>query len=126
MNKLLMFGIALVAVGLGSYVMAQGRAISGGLPWDNEAAEVVLNERLAEMFPDETPVGTLNEALSTERFLMVSDNRGTSSPMGDGTRFASRGVARFIPGCSTRVSLRWQQRSGQVFEMEGAMHRGCL
>ncbi|AKS46275.1 hypothetical protein SAMN05444287_1384 [Octadecabacter temperatus] len=126
MKKLLVFVVALIAIGLGSYVSAQGREISGGLPWNNQDAEVVLKERVAERFPDGTPVGVLNEILDAERFSMVSDDRGQTTPTGDGSRYASRGVARFIFGCSTRVSLRWQQRDGQVFEMEGYMHQGCL
>ena len=90
------------------------------------AADVVLKQRVAQQFPDATPVGVLNAALAAEPFSMVSDDRGISSPTGDGRRFASRGVARFRFGCSTRVSLNWQQRDGQVFDMEGYMHQGCL
>ena len=126
MKKLLIVGIAHGAIGIGSYAMAQGRAISGGLPWNNTAADPVLDARLAEMFPDGTPVGVLNEVLRAERFSKVSDQRGISTPTGDGRRFASRGVARFVFGCSTRVSLSWQQRDGMIYEMDGNMHQGCL
>ena len=110
-------GLALLITIIASFTLAQGRAISGGLPWDNEAAEIVLQQRVADLFPDGTPVDVLNTALAAERFSMVSDSRGFSTPTGDGSRFASRGVARFVFGCSTRVSLRWEQRGGQVFEM---------
>ena len=126
MFRKLAVGLALIATVIGSMALAQGRPISGGLPWDNQAADVVLKQRVAQQFPDATPVGVLNAALAAERFSMVSDDRGISSPTGDGRRFASRGVARFRFGCSTRVSLNWQQRDGQVFDMEGYMHQGCL
>ena len=126
MRKLIIAALTIAVVAVGSYVSAQGREISGGLPWDNQAAEVVLKERVAERFPDGTPVSILNDILADERFSMVSDNRGQTTPTGDGSRYASRGVARLIFGCSTRASLRWQQRGEQVFEMEGYMHQGCL
>ncbi|SMX31652.1 hypothetical protein [Octadecabacter ascidiaceicola] len=42
MKKLLVIGIALVAIVGGSYLKAQGREISSEVPWDNQAAEAVL------------------------------------------------------------------------------------
>lgn len=126
MKKFLLIVLAVVAVAAGSIAVAETRAISGGLPWNNNAAEPVLDAKLAEMFPDGTPVEVLNTALAKERFAMVSDDRGYSTPTGDGSRYASRGVVRLVFGCSTRVALRWEQRDGQVFDMEGNMHQGCL
>ena len=118
--------LAVAAIATGSYVSAQGREISGGLPWSNQKANVVLDARLAENFPDGTPVAVLNDILASERFSHVSDDRGSSTPTGDGRRFASRGVIRLLPGCSTRVSLRWEQIDGLIINMDGSMHQSCL
>ncbi|MCF2903728.1 hypothetical protein L0666_01910 [Octadecabacter sp. CECT 8868] len=126
MFRKVLLGLTVIAAFLGTMSLAQDRPISGSLPWNNEAAEPVLEQRLADMFPDGTPVAKLDTALDAERFSMVSDDRGLSSATSEGRRFASRGVARFVFGCTTRVSLRWQQVDGQVFEMEGYMHQGCL
>jgi len=126
MFKKLLIVVAVILSVVGGMAAAQGRPISGQLPWNNSEAEPILQERVEQMFPDGTDVDVLNEALAAERFSMVSDNRGISTPRGDGNRFASRQVVRLVFGCSTRVALRWEQLNGQVFNMEGNMHQGCL
>lgn len=85
----------------------------------------ILQQRLDVMVFDGTPNAKLNDALTAERFSVVSDDRGLSTPTGDGYQFASRAEARFRIGCPTRVALNWQQGGGQIFELEGIMHEGC-
>ncbi len=126
MFKKILLGLALCALFAGTVSHAQGRVISGNLPWDNDAATIVLQQRLEGMFPDGTPIPDLDAALIAERFSFEGDRRGYSSPTMDGTRRASRHVARFRFGCGTRLQMSWTQSGGQVFDIRGILHEGCL
>jgi len=126
MLKKILILFALCCGVAGSAVNAQNRPISSDLPWDNDAATAVLEDRLPVMFPDGSSAANLHAALENERFHMTSDRRGTSTPTSDGYHFVNKNVLRFRFGCGTTLQVNWQQRDGQVFDIVGRMHEGCM
>lgn len=116
----------ILALGAGIAATSVCADIARGLPWNNNAADVVLEQRMAAQFPDGTPVAVLERALNIERFSMASD-RGFSSPnTSEGRRSASKHVVRFRFGCGNRVQVTWQQREGRIYEVRAIVHEGCL
>lgn len=110
---------------MASAVMAHHRPISGDLPRDHDAATQVIQLRVDQMFPDGTPAEQLYGALRAERFHMTSEQRGLTTPTSDGRHFVNKSV-RYSFVCGSNVQVNWQQRDGQVFDIVGRLHQGCL